>query len=184
MLCNEIPSLEKGGQAMIERLNIVKFNFTLVEKGFLNKHVTNKLIDKNLKRKLNKDTELKQAFVDLLFQYAFENIDKNIPAPKAFAIAKEEYLDDIDIVKLFLGECVILTGEEQDKLKTSELYRVFRDVFKTRCEDMMSLREFAKSVERHKLQQTKSGGLMYIRKIEWKPPNDDIGFIPDNETSY
>jgi hypothetical protein len=131
---------------------------------------------------LNEDIELKQAFIHSLFQYAFENIDNNISTPKAFAIAKEEYLDDIDIVKLFLDECVILTGEEQDKLKTGELYRVFRDVFKTRCEDTMPLREFAKSLERHKLQKTKSGGLMYIRKIKWKSSNVNLDFIPDDET--
>ena len=89
---------------------------------------------------------MKQALLNLLFQYAFENIDKSIPAPKAFAIAKEEYLDDIDIVELFLDECAISTGEEQDKLKTSELFGVFRDVFKTRCEDTMSIRVFANNL--------------------------------------
>ena len=68
-------------------------------------------------------------------------------------ISKEEYLDDIDIVKLFLDECVILTCEEHDKLKTSELYRVFREVFKTRGEDAMSIKEFAKALERHILQK-------------------------------
>ena len=136
----------------------------------------------NWKNKLSEDSELKQAFDNLLFQYAFENIDNNIPAPETFAIAKEEYLDDIDIVKLFLDEWVVLTGEEQDKLKTSEMWRVFKDVFKTRCEDTMSIREFAKTLDRHKLQKTKTGGLMYIRHIKWKPPNDDNNFIPDSET--
>ncbi len=125
---------------------------------------------------------MKQALLNLLFQYAFENIDKYIPAPEAFAIAKEEYLNDIDIVKLFLDECVILTGKEQDKLKTSELYRVFSDVTKTRCEDMMSMREFAKSLERRNLQKTKSGGLLCIRKIEWKSAKCNVDSIPGGET--
>ncbi len=119
------------------------------------KHANNGLINKKLENNLIKDTELKQACGNLPFQYAFENIDKNIPAPKAFAIATEEYLEDIDIVKLLLDECVILTGKERNELKTNELYRVFKDEFKTRCEDTRSIREFAKSVERQKLQRQK-----------------------------
>ena len=106
MQCNEIPTLERIEQAMLERLNIIKFSFTFVVNEFLNKHTNHRQIYKNLKNKLSEDTELKQAFVNLLFQYAFENIDNNIPAPKAFANAKKEYLDDIDIVILFVYECV------------------------------------------------------------------------------
>ena len=89
---------------MIERLNIIDFDFTFVEKVFLNKHVNNRSIDKSLQRKLNEDAELKQAHVNLLFQYAFENINRNIPVPKAVTNAKKDYLDDVDIVKLFLDE--------------------------------------------------------------------------------
>jgi phage/plasmid-associated DNA primase len=85
MLCNEIPSLESVDQAMVERLNIVKFNFTFAEEERVSKQTNNRRIDTDLKSKLHEDTELKQAFINILFQYAFANIDKNIPAPKAFA---------------------------------------------------------------------------------------------------
>ena len=121
-------------------------------------------------------------FVNLLFQYAFENMDNNMPSPKAFAIAKAEYLDDIDMVKLLLDECVVYIGGEQDKLKTRKLYGVFEVVFKTRCGDTMSLRQFAKSLEGHKLPETKVTRLMYIRTHKWKSSNDYIGFNPDGET--
>ena len=119
-----------------------------------------------IKTEVSEDTELKQAFVNLLFQYSFENINRNIPAPKAVTNAKKDYLDDVDIVKLFLDECVSITGKEQDKLKTRELFDVFRNLFKGRCEDMMTIREFSQSFKRHGIFKTKSGGVMYARKIK------------------
>ena len=72
MLCNEIPSLEKVEKAMIERLNIIKFEFTFVGADDLDKHPNNRLIDKDLKKTLKENTEMKQAFIQLLFKYAFE----------------------------------------------------------------------------------------------------------------
>ncbi len=75
------------------RLNMIKLNYTFAEKELLKKQA-NRLIDKNLKNKSNADTELQQAFVSILFQYACENIYNNTPALKAFAIANEEYLGE------------------------------------------------------------------------------------------
>ncbi len=54
------------------------------------KHVKNRLRDKHLKNKLNEDSELKQAFFNLLVQYAFEDIDKNITEPRAFTEVNNE----------------------------------------------------------------------------------------------
>ncbi len=92
---------------MIERLKTLKFMFTFVGTCFLKQHANNILIDENLQNIYNGDAELKQALVTLMFQHAYENIDKNIPAPESFPIAKDSYLDDRDVVKLLLDEFVI-----------------------------------------------------------------------------
>ena len=62
MLCNEIPSLEKVEKAMIERLNIITFNFTFVVKSALKSNPNNRLINKDLNKKLDESVELKQAY--------------------------------------------------------------------------------------------------------------------------
>jgi putative DNA primase/helicase len=49
MLCNEIPSFEKVEPAMIERLSMIRFPYTFVEKHLLQKSPSNRLIDKDLK---------------------------------------------------------------------------------------------------------------------------------------
>ena len=137
----------------------------------------------NLKSKLSNDAELKQAFMDLLFDYAFENIDANITPPKAFRMAKEEYLEDIGTVKAFIHECLLEAGNEKDRLKISDMYRTFKEVFQKRIDNLMPLREFSKSLERHKLKKIKTNGTMYIANVKWKSSNDDAtaDFISDDD---
>ncbi len=55
-------------------------------------------------------------------------MNKNIPAPRAFTNAMNEYFERIDIVNLLLDGCVPITGNEHDKVKTNELFEVFRKV--------------------------------------------------------
>ncbi len=80
---------------------------------------------------------------------------------------------------MFLDEWVSITDKEKDKLKMMELFDSFRNLCKGRCEDTMTIRAFSQSVERHGLCKTKSGGVMYIKKIKWKTNNDNLEFLPD-----
>lgn len=57
------------------------------------------------------NTEMKQAFIQLLFKYAFDNLNKELTPPMESLMAKEEYLEEIDDVKQFLDER--LTKEEK-----------------------------------------------------------------------
>jgi hypothetical protein len=61
MLYNEIPSLEKVEKAMIERLNIIKFELTFVGADDLDKHPNNRLTDRDLKKTMKENLEMKQA---------------------------------------------------------------------------------------------------------------------------
>ena len=90
---------------MIERLNTIKFQFTFVGADDLDKHPNNRLIDKDLKKAMKENIEMKQAFIQLLFKYAFENLNKELRPPIESIEAKEEYLEEIDDVKQFWDEC-------------------------------------------------------------------------------
>ena len=47
---------------------------------------------------------MKQAFIQLLFKFAFENLSKELKPPIESVEAKEEYLEEIDEVKQFWKE--------------------------------------------------------------------------------
>ena len=49
---------------------------------------------------------MKQAFIQLLFKYAFENLNEELKPPIESIEAKEEYLEEIDEVEQFLEEFV------------------------------------------------------------------------------
>ena len=74
----------------------------------LNKHPNNRLIDKDLKKILKESLDMKQAFIQLLFKYAFENLQKELRPPIESIEAKEEYLEEIDEVKQFLDEWLVI----------------------------------------------------------------------------
>ncbi len=46
-------------------------------------HANHRLVDENMKHKLNEYFVSKQTFVNLLFPYAPENVDDSILEPKA-----------------------------------------------------------------------------------------------------
>ncbi len=53
---------------MIERLNIIKFEFTFVDADDLDKHPNKRLIDKDLKKTLKENLEMKQAIYPAIVQ--------------------------------------------------------------------------------------------------------------------
>jgi len=170
LLCNEIPNMEKLEFAMIERLNIIKFKLTFTTKGKLKQNPNNRLGNPDLKNKINKDQALKQAFVKILFKIAFDNINIPFKMPKILSEFKNEYLEEIDVVKQFLEESIKRTGNEKDKMKPTELYTFF----KTKMKSDMGSRDFAKSLERHGLTKVKMTDSYYYRGIQIKQLKDEI----------
>ena len=75
---------------MIERLNIIKFEFTFVGAEDLDKHPNNRLINKDLEKTMKENTETKQVCIQLLFKYAFETLNKELKPPIESIEAKEE----------------------------------------------------------------------------------------------
>ena len=56
LLSIEIPTLEKVENATVERLTILKFKLSFVHEQFLNQHKNNRLIDVDLKRRVDDKT--------------------------------------------------------------------------------------------------------------------------------
>ncbi len=92
---------------MTERLNIIKFEFTFVGAEDVDKHPNNRLIDKDLKKTMKENLVMKQAFIQLLFKYAVENLNKELKPPIESIKENEEYLEEIDDVKQFLEKWLL-----------------------------------------------------------------------------
>ena len=118
---------------------------------------------------------MKQAFIQLLFKYAFANLNKELKPPIESIEAKEEYLEEIDEVKQFLEKFVIETGNAKDKINMKVLY----EAFKMHSRSGMTYRDFSKSLERNGLTKTKSHGDYFIKNMKLKPQADDADFIED-----
>ena len=160
---------------MIERLNIIKFEFAFVGADDLDKHPNNRLIDKDLKKTLKENTAMKHAFIQLLFKYAFENLNKELTPPMESIEAKENYLEEIDYVKQFLDRTTIRTENEKDKTNMKLLY----EAFKIHTRSDMSYRDFSKQLERNGLTKTKSNGEYFIKKIKLETQPEEEYFIED-----
>ncbi len=129
---------------MIEIWNIIKFSFTFVGVDGLDKHPNNRLIDKNLEKTLKDSTEMKQAFMQLLFKYAFEMVNEGLKPPIESIEAKEEYLEEIDEVQQFWEKAVIEIENDKYKINMKFLF----ESFKNHTRSDMSYRGFSKSLER------------------------------------
>jgi hypothetical protein len=145
---------------MIERLNITKFEFTLVGADDLDKHPNNRLIDKDLKNTMQEHPEMTQACVQLLFKYASENLNKELIPPIQSIESQEVYLEEIDDVNMLLEKVVIETENEKDKINIKLLY----EAFKIHSRFDMTYRDVAKSLERNGLAKMKSNGDYFLKR--------------------
>ncbi len=57
---------------------------------------------------------MKQTFIQLLFKFAFANLNKELKPPTEITEAKQEFLEETDEVKLFLDETVIDIVNDKD----------------------------------------------------------------------
>ena len=123
--CNNRPSI-KIDNGMIRRLKIIRYPFNFVESDKLENDKNNRLRDDNLKDSLIEDEELKQAFIYLLIKYASENINKTIDIPDECKEFTKQYIDDNNPIKDFIDSKLIKTDDIKDRIKTSDLYKLFK----------------------------------------------------------
>ena len=111
---------------MLRRLKILRYPFNFVESDKLENDKNNRLRDDNLKDSLIEDEELKQAFIYLLIKYASENINKTIDIPDECKEFTKQYIDDNNPIKDFIDSKLIKTDDIKDRIKTSDLYKLFK----------------------------------------------------------
>ncbi len=118
---------------------------------------------------------MKQTFIQLLFKYAFENLNKELKPPIESIEAKQEYLEDIDEAKQFLEAVVIETDNDKDKINMKILF----EAFKVHTRSDPSYRDFSKRLERNGLTNIKSNGNYFIKRMKLNTQTDEINFTED-----
>ena len=104
-----------------------------------------------------------------------KNLSKKLKPPIESIEAKEEYLEEIDEVKIFLDEWLV--KEEKGRVKLSEVHALL----KRHNDTDMSTRDFAKALERHGFVKSKIGGIIYVVGVKFKTKTEEIDFIDDSD---
>ena len=127
VLMNLLPSLSDVDGGIARRMNVVEFPFKFVESPTPDSAVE-KMIDKNLDRLFKADVAYHQQFMALLLQVHRDTVGsgKGISRPRLVVRDTDQYLEDNNCVKAFLGECLDVTQNEADIITASNMYDLFK----------------------------------------------------------
>ena len=73
LMCNDKPDIPKLGDGIGRRLRVIDYPFKFVDHP---KNPGEKHVNKKRKAEFKNDEELKDGFIQLLFQYGIDNINK------------------------------------------------------------------------------------------------------------
>ena len=156
--CNKKPKLSKLDNGVKRRLKIINFPFNFVENPV---KPNERLINNTLKDKLNNDfyKELILLLIDIASEHKFDNIIKQ---PIDVVNQTNEYFDDNDPVKLFLSSQCIITTNQSDQIKTSDLYNCYLN---KNC-DKISIVKFIDFMKSNNIETINKKGYKYFTNIK------------------
>ena len=118
--CNEKPQLGKIDKGIVRRIEIINYPFSFVDDPSKNNERRKNYELKNL---VVKEDFIKE-FTLLLIEYAQEYYDKDIreiPVPNEVKFETNEYINDNNPAKEWIDKNIIITGDEKDIIKTSDI---------------------------------------------------------------
>ncbi len=105
-------------------------------------------IDPDFMKKVNKD-EMRDAFIIMLLKNWIKNVknEKIVPVPECIKADSAEYCDNCDVVKQFLNDGYQITGNDKDRIRSSEVYTVFKSYCKSNgIEKILSDKKFKENM--------------------------------------
>jgi len=164
--CNKKPKLAKLDNGIKRRLKIIHFPFNFVENP---SKINEKLLDNTLKDKLNNDfyKEFMLLLIDIATQHKYDNIIKQ---PMEVINLTKEYFDDNDPVKLFFSNYCIITTNQSDQIKTSELFNFYL----TKDYEKISIIKFIDFMKSNNIETINKKGYKYFINIKIIQNDEDI----------
>lgn len=134
--CNDLPTVSDKSLFHSERLRVIEFN----------RHFSQDEQDKNLKRTLCSQENMKGIFMWLIRGYR-KYLLYGLKTPDKLKYAVEKYEYDNDSVLQFLeNKC---ESKEDASIKCSELYRSFKSWCRSEGINIITARKFHSEMERH-----------------------------------
>ena len=166
--CNEIPGLSKADKATGRRLRIIPFNNKFVDDPKL---PFEKKKDKSLNIKFKNDVGYTQAFIKILFDnWVVKDLMNNLETPEPVLEASKTYMEESDVVKLFIDENYEIdeTPEEKMRVKLSatDLFNHFKRLNK---DVQMDKKGFSYSLDQlfgKEIKKRYNTGMKYFLKLK------------------
>jgi len=167
LLCNDMPSIKKLDDGMTRRIRVINYPFKFVDNMI---NINDRKINNKLKDEFKYDETLKDAFIMLLFKYAYENINESyIEQPEDVKQSIVEYIEENNPIKSFLEEYFTITKNTKDKILCSE----FTKIVNTYNSDKMSAIKIVKDMAFNGFSQHKTMGLRYYCGLIIKSKNNN-----------
>ena len=125
--CNAKPKLGKIDKGIVRRIKIIPYLLNFVDNP---KAPTDRRRDYNLVDEINKE-EFRNEFILMLIEKAVYYFDKDyakdIKIPDRVSEETNEYFDDNNPIKEWIEANIIITNNENDKIKTTDVHKMYND---------------------------------------------------------
>jgi P4 family phage/plasmid primase-like protien len=143
---NDMPALDKVDAAFARTLKVVHFPFVFTENPA---RENERLMDPTLKSKFQDNVAYHQQFMLILIDYYHKYIyvdgeRKMLADPVDVKAATANYIEDNNVVGVWLKEFYNITNDAKDRVKAMELYQDFVDDTKNK---MISQKQFSKALQ-------------------------------------
>ena len=150
--------------------------------------------DKDVNTNIDKNDDYKNAFANLIIEYAMKFYENGLTVPEKFEKASKELCDENDKMKQFLNDNFDITKNEDDRISKKEFHEMYINATGLKLSDWSGL---LSDIKRLNLQydsckkrvvyngKSEHGVILGIKKKQHSKEEDtnDIDFIDDDERS-
>ena len=150
--------------------------------------------DKDVNTNIDKNDDYKNAFANLIIEYAMKFYEKGLTVPEKFEKVSKELCDENDKMKQFLNDNFDITKNDDDRVSKKEFHEMYINATGLKLSDWSGL---LSDIKRLNLQydsckkrvvyngKSEHGVILGIKKKQHSKEEDtnDIDFIDDDERS-
>jgi P4 family phage/plasmid primase-like protien len=141
---DQIPMKIKD-RSIPRRARICPHRISFMEKNEYDKNNSKQaLAIPGLEEKFRKDPEYKYAFFKILLNYYYEfiNDDKKLEIPQTLIDENINFKNLNDPIGNFINDCLVITKNANDKVKTSIIYLIFKEYCRETKESFKSIKQY------------------------------------------
>jgi hypothetical protein len=151
--------------------------------------------DKDINTNIDKNDEYKNAFANLIIEYAMQFYEKGLNVPAKFEKASKELCDENDKMKQFLNDNFDITKNDDDRISKKEFHEMYINATGLKLTDWSGL---LSDIKRLNLQydsckkrvvyngKSEHGVILGIKKKHQSKEDDsnEIDFVDDCDTQH